>query len=547
MAVPYLLKINEFQKLNLHPAREEKSAPPSLSNIAIGLDELPVPILAPIIKNKVQNSAEGSEVKSDFPSKYVYRVFYPSQPKPQPGDTMKRGRKKKKLEEVKQDTAKILKPAPRTRSGRVVKFPKHIVKDFKKVEIIDKRSSNVFEEDYEIPTSDFAQFKEAPPNTNMSVLDTHQRPRKIASQYRCPKCCKAYMGKMKMLQHIKKYPDHGPLPQSDNSNVNFEVWNYLVDITQRCSVAQRGIKFCEELTNLLHNVLLLTSALFKKVEENKNFVEVDKVLGNAIGLNPGCYTFNDSELYKDVTVLKLITTTDFFKPIDQPKNKNQLTKENNVKTERDPFIVNNETISNVNGSSLKNVQEVFRREQVNTKKIAPSVVTVSKVDEKITVTDSSVGIENQHIQSNNTMGNSNMTLDEHNRNHVNLDENVTKNLEYDYFTNSNELRKSPSYCIPTVQSKDATSLNDKDQTTHIEPELLSDNSLLHLSNIRNTVDELMLTTVDPGGTLLDNSTSSDEVINVDQFVNERFKKITEPDLELNLDLPSLDLFQFHNM
>lgn len=60
----------------------------------------------------------------------------------------------------------------------------------------------------------------------------------------------------------------------------------------------------------------------------------------------------------------------------------------------------------------------------------------------------------------------------------------------------------------------------------------------------------MLGTVDNGGALLDNSTSSDEVMNVDQFVNERFKKITEPDLDisgggLNLDLPPLDLFQFH--
>lgn len=71
-----------------------------------------------------------------------------------------------------------------------------------------------------------------------------------------------------------------------------------------------------------------------------------------------------------------------------------------------------------------------------------------------------------------------------------------------------------------------------------------------MPNLRTPVDDLMLTSVDSGSTLLDNSTSSDEVMNVDQFVNERFKKITEPDLDmssgsLNLDLPPLDLFQFH--
>lgn len=84
----------------------------------------------------------------------------------------------------------------------------------------------------------------------------------------------------------------------------------------------------------------------------------------------------------------------------------------------------------------------------------------------------------------------------------------------------------------------------------VHQELLSENSLLHLPNLRTAVDDLMLTGVDTGSNLLDNSTSSDEVMNVDQFVNERFKKITEPDLDisgasLNLDLPPLDLFQFH--
>lgn len=89
-----------------------------------------------------------------------------------------------------------------------------------------------------------------------------------------------------------------------------------------------------------------------------------------------------------------------------------------------------------------------------------------------------------------------------------------------------------------------------DDRISVQQELMSENSLLHLPNLRTAVDDLMLTGVDTGSTLLDNSASSDEVMNVDQFVNERFKKITEPDLDisgggLNLDLPHLDLFQFH--
>ncbi|XP_017785805.1 PREDICTED: uncharacterized protein LOC108568953 isoform X2 [Nicrophorus vespilloides] len=51
--------------------------------------------------------------------------------------------------------------------------------------------------------------------------------------------------------------------------------------------------------------------------------------------------------------------------------------------------------------------------------------------------------------------------------------------------------------------------------------------------------------------ILDTSTSSDDIMNVDQFVNERFKKLTEVEEEistangLSLDLPALDCFNFH--
>lgn len=78
-------------------------------------------------------------------------------------------------------------------------------------------------------------------------------------------------------------------------------------------------------------------------------------------------------------------------------------------------------------------------------------------------------------------------------------------------------------------------------------ELLTDNSLLSLPNLRNSVDDLMLPNVETNGNLLDNSASSDEVMNVDQFVNERFKNLTDPDIDhsLNLELPNLDLFNFH--
>lgn len=81
------------------------------------------------------------------------------------------------------------------------------------------------------------------------------------------------------------------------------------------------------------------------------------------------------------------------------------------------------------------------------------------------------------------------------------------------------------------------------------PQLISENSL---PNLRISDDELIMHNVDEShvGSLLDNSMGSDEVMNVDQFVNERLKNLTESDLQLpnsslNLDLPCLEMFQFH--
>ncbi|XP_022908010.1 uncharacterized protein [Onthophagus taurus] len=72
-----------------------------------------------------------------------------------------------------------------------------------------------------------------------------------------------------------------------------------------------------------------------------------------------------------------------------------------------------------------------------------------------------------------------------------------------------------------------------------------------LHNELHDVDELMLENVDTGQVnILETSSNSDDIMNVDQFVNERFKKLTEPDIDihgnsLNLELPPLDIFQFH--
>lgn len=310
------------------------------------------------------------------------------------------------------------------------------------------------------------------------------------------------MGKGKMIEHLKKYPDHGPLPEG-YQRFNFDVWNYLFDITQKCQPGQRGAKFCEELSNLLHNLQLLKSALFKTVKDSKNCVQVDRVLGNALGLAPGKYQFDENELYKDVTVLKLITNTEFFTTNLNNKDGNEHGMSQTRELEKDAICAEN----------------------MQNKKL--------KQDEKMH--DVSIPFSNVILNNGLPIQNSNAT------------ENFIRNE-----------RDENVHSIPLNNIQQASSLipdhsfAKKDIDSPIlHPDILTENLLLHnLPTTRNSVDDLILSNVDTGSNLLDNSTSSDEVMNVDQFVNERFKKIIEPDIELgngtlNLDLPSLELFNFH--
>ncbi|XP_044268514.1 uncharacterized protein LOC123013795 [Tribolium madens] len=405
---------------------------------------------------------------------------------------LKRGRPKKKKQEespsnanteAKTDNLEAPK-ASRTRSGRLVKLPKYIEKDFKKFE----PSVN----EHEVQVTDFKRVEEKE-NSKIEFAELQTKKRVVKSQYKCPKCFKAYLGKNKMIQHLKKNPDHGPLPEG-YQQYNFDVWNYLFDITQKCKSGQRGVKFCEELSNLLHNVQLLKSALFKTVTDNKNCVQIDKVLGNAIGLSPGKYKFDENELYKDVTVLKLITNSDFFKP------------------------------NNVNAATKNKTFDETHTDQSENKKIKTGIQDLDK-------NLSRVGESGENAK----------TCD------IDTSDSLLKNdkpNEGDFNLISPNASKEQDVSIADNFAKKM----EVDSQIALPADLLSENLLLpSLPNPRNSVDELIL---DNSSNLLDNSTSSDEVMNVDQFVNERFKKIIEPDIELsntslNLDLPSLELFHFH--
>lgn len=400
----------------------------------------------------------------------------------------------------------------RTRSGRLVKLPKHIEKDFKKIEITDEP---------EIKTSEFVRFEESNKNDKVvyQELEVHQKKRTISAQYRCPKCQKAYLGKAKMVQHLEKYPDHGPLSDTFNK-LNFDVWNYLVDITQKSPPGRRGSKFCEELTNLLHNVQLLTSALFKK-EEVDNNVQVDKVLGNAIGLNPGKYRFDENELHKDVTVLKLIGNSDFF----NPKNNT------NLFNTTEKINENSKSIENVPKINKADTKQIFEAENDKLDENNFFSTEALKASSHI---DFRTGILEEFNYQDNSVFKPSL-------------QNLAQPNGFPTFQDKKTGIQTISVedtTLGTFTKKSGAEVPMLDNQITLHSDLLSENSLL------NALPHELMSAVDSSANLLDNSISSDEVMNVDQFVNERFKKITEPDLDLstgslNLDLPNLDLFNFH--
>lgn len=477
---------------------------------------------------------------------------------------MKRGRPKKRSlsgDEPEEEEVKPMKNV-RTRSGRITRPPKHIKQDFKKID-----TSEVDNMEADLKTVEFEPLKtNQPPSATDSpkkfnLLENHQRKRSIAAQFRCPKCQKAYLGHSKMLKHLQKHPDHGPIPEHCKPRLNNDTWNFLIDLSNKNPSGQRGLKFCKELVNFLHNVRILAKMFFKRPTSlDKNMYYVDDTLSSVLGIESGNYTLNENELHKEVNVLAFIKDKNNHN-VNVGNNENH--SDNGIKTLNESF----------------DLDEFVKKCQTDNQNLEENMNFVNNEQCTVLNGDSNSNFKQNSNEDNNADTKSNI-LD-----NINFEPNK---INYDAISNSDHNTFNLNCDIPSVQNFNEElhkfneqmmnnfsdgSINENcksensttqvvEQNTHEPPtnselslhnELLSENSLLNsLPNLRNSVEELMLNNVDSAQVtnLLDNSTSSDEVMNVDQFVNERFKNLTESDLELpnaslNLDLPSLDLFQFH--
>ncbi|KAG8230266.1 hypothetical protein J437_LFUL013968, partial [Ladona fulva] len=127
------------------------------------------------------------------------------------------------------------KQLPRTRSGRLSRPPRHMVKDYKRLHHLDFAEPDLDDSDggysdYQISE---AEMEDEVRSTNEDLERNEalltgltSSKRKISSHFRCPTCQKVYLGHRRMARHFEMYPDHGNIqdlpkpgrPSTDVSN-----------------------------------------------------------------------------------------------------------------------------------------------------------------------------------------------------------------------------------------------------------------------------------------------------------------------------------------
>lgn len=353
-----------------------------------------------------------------------------------------------------------------------------------------------------------------------------------------------------MINHFQKHPEHRTA--STNKLIHHTTWNFLVLTSQKHKYGSKGIKFCEELEVLIQNARFLAHYLFKPVTSKDKGYLVNETLACLFGINPGKYIIDETELNRDVTLCEYLESND--------GNSSEVI--GNIKKD----VVVNENSLNSFGYMMTNSAEGKKdftsgnivKDQINLNHINLSMERESnQSDIEFTIADRHEDIilnkdqlKPTHpdllIPPNPTVNNGNCLAlvkyemqpktnfvfnpDDYN----NIDNNLHSVID------TNQLGNLTKYNNLEVDIGKSQGISEK-QNSHIT-----------LQNELRDVDDLMLVNVDTGqvSSILDTSSNSDDIMNVDQFVNERFKKLTEPDIDiqnnlLNLELPPLDMFNFH--
>ncbi|KAK1132286.1 hypothetical protein K0M31_016406 [Melipona bicolor] len=335
------------------------------------------------LKQIVHSLQQRSQEAATSNEKVVYRVVFPEELDLQirnPGNLLKsrgrgRGRPKKNAvrpsllpskpapipdeeqEELKDERKKVV---ARTRSGRLSRPPRHMVRDYKHL-----HHSDFLQPDLDDSDGGYSDY-----NTNNDKLEEEESPkelltglevpkRKISDHFRCPTCNKIYLGRTRMARHFEMHPDHGSPEQLPPSTPEPELkqsgsqdplkrkgkkrgpWAY---VTPEAKSERRQIKlreaisvcedfeiikiaakpvlnaqslfdllvlksennvrnFLDELKQLMDKIREKAGAMLTLVNNNeessKDLIDInEESLCDALGLNPGLYRINNEALKK---------------------------------------------------------------------------------------------------------------------------------------------------------------------------------------------------------------------------------------------------------
>ncbi|XP_066581268.1 uncharacterized protein [Prorops nasuta] len=306
-------------------------------------EELDLRIRSP--GNLVKNRTVG---KRGRPKKNSIRSsVLPPKPTPIPDDEQ---------EEIKDERKKVV---ARTRSGRLSRPPRHMVRDYKHLHHLDFLQPDL--DDSDGGYSDY--------NTNSDKLEDEESAkdlltglevpkRKISDHFRCPTCNKIYLGRTRMARHFEMHPDHGSPEQLPPSTPDPELkqangqdplkrkgkkrgpWAYVtpeakserrqiklkeaISVCENVEIIKIATKpvlnaqslfdllvsksennvrnFLNELKQLMNKVrekagIMLTAANEEEECHNKNLIDIsEELLCDALGLNPGIYKINNAAL-----------------------------------------------------------------------------------------------------------------------------------------------------------------------------------------------------------------------------------------------------------
>ncbi|XP_074662677.1 uncharacterized protein LOC141915156 [Tubulanus polymorphus] len=139
---------------------------------------------------------------------------------------------------------------PKTRSGRVSKPPRHMVKDYRRIHLVE------WDEDYDDSDAGYSDFHEEEAPENQELEDTESIKSGDgtgsvffkARKYKCKSCDKAYISRFHLGRHYQFNPDHGELSEDEeeddiqsNDSFSNKPKKYSCDTCGKGYVARAGL------------------------------------------------------------------------------------------------------------------------------------------------------------------------------------------------------------------------------------------------------------------------------------------------------------------